>query len=39
VLLALCGTTAVLTLGSWAVYRTCERVARERGLIDQNTGS
>jgi ABC-2 type transport system permease protein len=39
VLLALCGTTVVLTLGSWAVYRTFERVARERGLIDQTTGS
>lgn len=39
VLLALCATTAVLTLGSWAVYRTFERVARERGLIDQTTGS
>jgi ABC-2 type transport system permease protein len=39
VLLALCGTTALLTLGSWAVYRTFERVARERGLIDQTTGS
>lgn len=39
VLLALCGTTAVLTLGCWAVFRTFERVARERGLIDQTTGS
>jgi hypothetical protein len=39
VLLALCGTTGLLTLGSWAVYRTFERVARERGLIDQTTGS
>ena len=39
VLVALCVTTALLTLGSWAVYRTFERVARERGLIDQTTGS
>jgi ABC-2 type transport system permease protein len=39
VLAALCLTTGVLTLGSWAVYRTFERVARERGLIDQTTGS
>jgi len=38
-LLALCATTALLTLGSWAVYRSFERVARERGLIDQTTGS
>ncbi len=39
VLAALCATTAVLTLGSWAVFRTYERIARERGLIDQTTGS
>jgi ABC-2 type transport system permease protein len=39
VMAALCLTTGVLTLGSWAVYRTFERVARERGLIDQTTGS
>jgi ABC-2 type transport system permease protein len=39
VFLALCASTAVLTLGSWAVFRTFERVARERGLIDQTTGS
>ncbi len=39
VLLALCASTAVLTLASWAVFRTFERVARERGLIDQTTGS
>ncbi len=39
VVLALCASTAVLTLGSWAVFRTFERVARERGLIDQTTGS
>jgi hypothetical protein len=39
VLLALCGTTGLLTLGACAVYRTFERVARERGLIDQTTGS
>jgi ABC-2 type transport system permease protein len=39
VLIALCASTAVLTLGSWAVFRTFERIARERGLIDQTTGS
>ncbi len=39
VLIALCATTAVLTLGSWAVFRSFERLARERGLIDQTTGS
>jgi ABC-2 type transport system permease protein len=39
VLVALCASTAVLTLGSWAVFRAFERVARERGLIDQTTGS
>ncbi|MFH1474603.1 MAG: ABC transporter permease [Chloroflexota bacterium] len=39
VLLALCASAAVLTLGSGAVFRTFERAARERGLIDQTTGS
>ena len=39
VLVALCASTAVLTLGSVAIFRTFERVARERGLIDQTTGS
>ena len=39
VLIALCASTAVLTLVSWAVFRTFERLARERGLIDQTTGS
>jgi ABC-2 type transport system permease protein len=39
VLSALCVTTAVLTLGSVVIFRTFERVARERGLIDQTTGS
>ena len=39
VLCALCVTTAVLTLASWAVFRAFERLARERGLIDQTTGS
>ena len=39
VLFALCASTAVLTLASWAVFRTFERLARERGLIDQTTGS
>jgi ABC-2 type transport system permease protein len=39
VLLALCATTGVLTLVSWAIFHTFERLARERGLIDQTTGS
>jgi hypothetical protein len=39
VLLALCASTAVLTLGSGAIFRAFESVARERGLIDQTTGS
>lgn len=39
VVLALCATTAVLTLAGWAVFRFFERRARERGLIDQTTGS
>lgn len=39
VLIALCVSTAVLTLGSVAIFRAFERVARERGLIDQTTGS
>ena len=39
VLIALCASTAVLTLGSVAIFRAFERVVRERGLIDQTTGS
>ena len=39
VLIVLCASTAVLTLVSWTVFRTFERAARERGLIDQTTGS
>lgn len=39
VLFALCASTGVLTLVSWTVFRTFERAARERGLIDQTTGS
>ena len=39
VLLTLCASTVVLTLGSMAIFRTFERGARERGLIDQTTGS
>jgi hypothetical protein len=35
----LCTATAVLTLGSVAIFRTLKRAARERGLIDQTTGS
>jgi len=29
----------VLTLGTVEIFRTLERVARERGLIDQTSGS
>lgn len=39
VLLALLATTSVLTLAGWAVFRFFERRARERGLLDQTTGS
>jgi ABC-2 type transport system permease protein len=39
VLTALCVSTVVLTLGSVVIFRTFERIARERGLIDQTTGS
>ena len=39
VLFALCATTGVLTLVSRAIFHTFERLARERGLIDQTTGS
>ena len=39
VLAALLATTGVLTLAGWAVFRTFERRARERGLLDQTTGS
>ena len=39
VLAALCVSTVVLTLGSVVIFRTFERIARERGLIDQTTGS
>jgi hypothetical protein len=39
VLTALCVSTAVLTLGSVVIFRTFERAAHERGLIDQTTGS
>jgi ABC-2 type transport system permease protein len=39
VLIALCASTLVLTLVSAAIFRAFERIARERGLIDQTTGS
>ena len=39
VLTALCVSTVVLTLGNVVIFRAFERVARERGLIDQTTGS
>ncbi|MDR3545854.1 MAG: hypothetical protein P4L30_08840 [Candidatus Limnocylindrales bacterium] len=39
VLFALCASTAVLTLVSWISFHAFERAARERGLLDQTTGS
>jgi hypothetical protein len=39
VLFALCASTAVLTLVSWISFHAFERAARERGLLDQPTGS
>jgi hypothetical protein len=39
VLFALCASTAVLTLVSWTIFHAFERAARERGLLDQTTGS
>jgi ABC-2 type transport system permease protein len=39
VVVALLGTTTVATLAAIAVYRWSEHRARERGLIDQTTGS
>jgi ABC-2 type transport system permease protein len=39
IMVALLVTTAVVTLGSVAVYRWSERRAKERGLFDQTTGS
>jgi hypothetical protein len=39
VLFALCPSSSVRTLVSWGVFGALERTARERGLIDQTTGS
>lgn len=39
VLFALCASTALLTLVNVAILRSFERLARERGPIDQTTGS
>ena len=36
---ALLATAGVRTLAGWAVFRFFERRARERGLLDQTTGS
>ncbi len=36
---ALLASTAVLTLVGWTAFRWFERRARERGLLDQTTGS
>ncbi len=39
VLFALCAPTAVRTLVIWTPVHAFERAARERGLLDQTTGS
>ena len=36
---ALLATGAVATLGAIAVFRTSDRRAKDRGLLDQTTGS
>ena len=39
VLFALCASTAVLALVIRIMFHAFERAARERGLLDQTTGS
>jgi hypothetical protein len=39
ILVALLGTGAIATLGAAVVFRWSERRAKDRGLIDQTTGS
>ena len=39
ILIALFLTGAVSTLGATAIFRLSERRARDRGLLDQTTGS
>ena len=39
VILALCVTGALSTLAATAIFRTSERRARDRGLLDRTTGS
>ena len=39
VVLALVACGIVFTIGSWLLFRTMEHRARDRGLIDQSTGS
>jgi hypothetical protein len=37
--LALLGTGALVTLGATVIFRVSERRAKDRGLLDQTTGS
>jgi RsiW-degrading membrane proteinase PrsW (M82 family) len=39
VVIALLATGAVATLGAVAVFRVSDRRAKDRGLLDQTTGS
>ncbi len=39
VMLMLAGTAAVFSLAAWLLFRVMDRRARERGLIDNSTGS
>jgi hypothetical protein len=39
IVLALLGTGTVATLGAIAVFRASDRRAKDRGLLDQTTGS
>jgi hypothetical protein len=39
IIIALMGTGAVVTLAATGVFRVSERRAKDRGLLDQTTGS
>ena len=39
IVLALLGTGALVTLGATVIFRVSERRAKDRGLLDQTTGS
>jgi hypothetical protein len=39
IVLALLGTGALVTLAATGVFRVSERRAKDRGLLDQTTGS